>query len=86
MTGIVRFIRGLCGVVAILQVFGLLPAVGWLQNVRAVTGEMWVFLLIKLIALAVFAGLFFGLRPLVHKLHMRKHGSPHPALASKWSF
>jgi hypothetical protein len=86
MVGLVRIFRGFCGVVAILQVFGLLPVLSWLQNIGAVTAEMWIFLAIKLVALAAFAALFFGLRPLVHWLHMRKYGSPHPSLESIWSF
>ena len=86
MLNFLRFIRGIFGIVAIWQVFGLLPVAGWLKNLGGVTAEMWVFLAIKLFALFVFTVPFFALRTLINHLHSKKFGTPHPALASKWSF
>jgi hypothetical protein len=42
-------------------------------------------LVLKLILLLIFGGLFFGLRLFINKLHTKLQGSPHPALATKWS-
>jgi len=38
---------------------------------------------LKLAVLVVSGGLFFGLRKLINRLHEKKHGEPHPALAKK---
>lgn len=83
MFGFLRLIRGLCGLQFVLQIVGLLPVLTWLQQPDAVTGGMWAQVLIKAITLALFGWLFFWLRGVINRLHTRKHGVPHPALAEK---
>ena len=86
MIALVRIVRGIAGVVAVLQLFGLLPILSWLQDLSAVSGGMLAILVVKLIFLAIASAVFFSLRPLIHNMHARKHGVPHPALVSKWAF
>ena len=86
MFGLLRFIRGFCGLLFVMQIVGLLPVLTWLQQPDAVTDDMWAQVFIKVLALALFGSLFFGLRSIINRLHIRKHGVPHPALAEKqWS-
>ena len=84
--GLLRFIRGFCGVLFVMQIAGLLPVLTWLQQPDAVTDGIWVQVIIKVLALALFGSLFFGLRSIINRLHTMKYGVPHPALAeNKWS-
>jgi len=86
MFGLLRFIRGFCGFYFALQIFGLLPVFTWLQNPSAVTSGMWAHVFIKIILLALFGGLFFGLRKLINKFYLKKHGVLHPTLGDrKWA-
>lgn len=83
MFGLLRFIRGFCGLLFGMQIVGLLPVLTWLQQPDAVTGGMWAQVFIKVLALGLFGWLFFGLRSIINRLHTKKHGVPHPALAEK---
>lgn len=86
MFGLLRFIRGICGFLFAWQVVGLLPVLTWMQRPDAVTGGMWTRVLIKAIALVLFGWLFFWLRGAINRLHTKRHGAPHPALAeNKWA-
>jgi apolipoprotein N-acyltransferase len=86
MFGLLRFIRGFCGFCFALQIFGLFPVLTWLQNPGAVTSGMWAHVFIKIIFLALFGGLFFGLRKLLNKLYFKKYGGLHPILGDrKWA-
>ena len=82
---LLRIIRGIVGAIAGWQVIGLLPVAGWVQNLGAVTSAMWAIFVLKLVLLLVFGGLFFALRLLINRLHVRFQGSPHPALVKRWS-
>ncbi len=62
---------------------GLFPVITWLNQLEKVTDIMWLQLFFKVIAMALFGCLFFGLRSLTNKLHIKKHGVPHPALGEK---
>lgn len=83
MFGLLRLIRGFCGFLFAMQIFGLLPVLTWLQQPDAITGGMWALVTIKVLALALFGWLFFGLRSIINRLHTKKHGVPHPVLAEK---
>ncbi len=81
MFRVLRFIRGVCGFIFALQIFGLLPMYTWLLQPDAITGHMLALAFCKVIVLVVFGGLFFALRIIINRLHAKKHGVPHPALA-----
>ena len=83
MFGFLRIVRGFFGFLIVLQIFGLVPVLTWLQQPSAVTGSMYGQLLVKVIFLLLFGGLFFGLRSVINRLHLKKHGVPHPTLAEK---
>ena len=78
-----RLIRGICGFIFASQIIGLLPIITWAQEPNAVTGEMWALVFIKLGALLIFGWLFIWLRCVINRLHVKKFGKPHPALANK---
>lgn len=83
MFGILRLARGFCGLLFGMQVIGLLPVLTWVQQPDAVTGGLWAQVSIKVLTMALFGWLFFALRGLINRLHTKKHGVPHPALADK---
>ena len=83
MFGILRFIRGFCGLLFGMNIVGLLPLIGELLQPDADIGGIMAVVLIKLLAIALFGWLFFALRGLINRLHTKKHGVPHPALADK---
>lgn len=85
MFGLLRLIRGFFGFFAVLQVFGLLPVLSWLQDLGAVNAKMMALLVVKLLFMALSIGAFFGLRELINKLHIKRHGIQHPALVNKWA-
>jgi hypothetical protein len=87
---ILRFIRGIFGVVFATQVLQVLEAVlslAFKYDVVSVDlGKYFALLLIKTVVLIVSCFLFFWLRLLINKLYEKKHGTPHPALgAKKWN-
>lgn len=83
MLGFIRLIRGLCGFIFGMQIFGLLPVLTWLQQPDAVTGGMWAQVLVKILAMTLFGWLFFWLRGVINRLHTKTYGVPHPSLAEK---
>lgn len=83
MFGVLRFVRGVFGLLFGLQILGMLPILSWLQHPESVTGNMAALLLIKVLAALVCGALFFGLRALINRLYLRKHGVAHPTLANK---
>jgi hypothetical protein len=82
---LLRVIRAVFGFMAAWQILGLLPVVGWLQNIESASGGMWAIALVKIVMLLVFGTIFYGLRALINKLHFKKHGTQHPALVGRWS-
>lgn len=58
MIGVLRVIRGFVGSLVVLLLFGLVPVLTWLQQPSAVTGYMYAQLLVKVIFLLLFGGLF----------------------------
>lgn len=85
MFGILRFIRGFCGFIFAMQIVSLFSALSWLQQPSAITGNMLAMLFIKLIALVIFGAAFIYGRKGINYLYNKKHGIPHPSLATKWS-
>lgn len=87
MFGLLRLIRGVCGIVFTIQIYGLFPVITWLQQPEAITESMLAHILIKVLALALFGWLFFWLRNIINRLHIQKHGVLHPTLRKKkWAF
>jgi hypothetical protein len=85
MYTLIRLVRGFFGFVAAWQVLGLLPVLSWLQDIDAVNGNMMAILVVKILAMAMSFGAFFVLRTLINNLHMKRHGTQHPALIKKWA-
>ena len=83
MFGLLRTIRAFCGLIFAIQVVGLLSVFTWFQHPTVVTGSMLAMLLIKVITVVVFGGLFFWLRLAINRLHTKRYAMPHPALATK---
>ncbi len=86
MFGLLRFFRGVCGFVFALQVIHVIEAATRLLEPEAVVVDMGGFfalLLIKVVFLGASGLMFFWLRSVINRLHIRKHGVPHPALAKK---
>ena len=82
---LLRLLRGFFGFIAAWQVLGLLPVFSWLQDIDAVNGNMMAILVVKILAMGMSFGVFFILRTLINKLHMKRHGTQHPALIKKWA-
>jgi hypothetical protein len=85
MFGFLRAVRVICGLLFALQIVGLLPVFSWTNQPDAITAGMWAIVFIKVVLMAIFGGLFFGLRTLINHLHSKKHGAPHPALVKVWA-
>ena len=86
MFGLLRIIRGVCGFIFALQIFQVIEAVAWLFKPEAAgvdMGKFFALMLFKVTFLVVSGLLFFWLRGVINKLHMKKSGRPHPALAEK---
>lgn len=83
MFGFLRIVRAIAGLLFCLQIIGLLPVITWLQDASAVDGKMLAFLGFKVFLALVFGAIFFGMRSLINRLHIKKDGTPHPALANK---
>ncbi len=65
-----RLVRGVIGLFAAFQFFGVVRSIGEWQDEGA---------------LVVFAGLFVGLRSWINALHKKRHGMAHPALENPWA-
>lgn len=61
MSTVIRFFRVIVGLIAIWQVFGLLPIFTWLSNLHAVTVGMWITVAIKSFFMILFGGIYFWL-------------------------
>lgn len=84
--GLLRFIRGFCGFVFVWEILTLLPVLTWLQQPDAITGNMCARALPKVIALIAGGCLFFWLRDVINRLHIKKYGVPHPVLGKSKCF
>lgn len=80
--GALRVIRGIFGLVFAMQIFGILPSLGWLGQPDEVTNEMMGFFIIKLVTLVISGLIFHWLRSLINNLYAKKLGSQFPALIS----
>ena len=78
--GFFRTIRLIFGLISAWQIFGLFPIFTWFSDLSAVTGDMLTIVVVKLLVMLFFGGLFFGLRAFIHYLHNRWYGAPHPSL------
>ena len=79
-----RVVRGLIGFLILMQLFGLLINLLWLLPQPGPAPEYGIgSLLYRLALLLLSGGWFFGLRRIINRLHFKKHGVPHPALADQ---
>lgn len=83
MITLLRIVRGFFGLIFVWQILTLLPALGLLGSVLHMTGGELAMLAFKIVLGAISGALFFAMRPLINWLHVRKHGSPHPALGKR---
>ena len=80
-----RIIRGFFGFVFVLQIIGLLPALGLLANPGEITGGMLAVIFVKFLALVITGLIFFYGRTGINALHKKLKGEPHSSLKTKWS-
>lgn len=90
-----RIIRGIAGffglglIIPLARVlFLLLPLLfDRISNPDAFSGigEIDVPALMLLVAALICSAMFFGLRSVINKLHIRRHGVQHPALLKEWN-
>jgi hypothetical protein len=86
MFGLLRITRGFFGFLFISKTLQVTLAVATLMtsiNGSVDIGKFFALLLIELVALGISAFLFFWLRGFINRLHAKKTGFPHPALAQK---
>ncbi len=83
MMGLLRVVRGFVGFLLLMQIFGLVISLLWIQHPAAAHGHGLASVLSRFAFLLFSGGLFFGLRTVINRLHLKKHGVPHPALADK---
>lgn len=77
---LLRLLRGACGVVMGFQIIALLPVLTWVINPPVITDNIMNLITLRIILLVVFSLMFVELRKIIHKLHNRWYGSPHPKL------
>lgn len=89
MFALLRFVRGFIGLVFAFQVVHVIEAIALLlkpESSGAVTGAFLAIFLLKGVILLVSGLVFLWLRGLINRLHVNRHGVPHPSLAaSKWA-
>ena len=78
--GLLRSIRGLCGLVFGLQILHLIST--FLEVIGGGSTSLYVMML-KGIFLVVSGLLFFGLRWIINRLHLKLYGEIHPSLGKK---
>jgi hypothetical protein len=84
MIGLFRAVRGLIGLLIVLQLFGLVINLLWLlPQPGAAHAYGMGSLLYRLALLLVSGALFFGLRRIINRSYLRRHGVPHPTLADR---
>lgn len=90
MTGVsaLRIARGFVGFIGGWQLIGLLPAFSLIASSDSLanidTGKMAALFLVKLFVATVCFAIFFWLRHVINTIHVRRYGTPHPALTKKW--
>ncbi len=62
MPTLIKIIRLFFALIAIWQLFGLLPALSWLPDLPSIGSEVWALLMIKVGALVISAAIYFALR------------------------
>jgi len=81
-----RVARGIFLVLLAMQVLLLLPALSWLQQPSAVTGNMLAMFSLKSILVIVLGALFVLLHKQANKFYFKKNGADHPAITKIMSF
>lgn len=84
MIGLFRIARAFIGFLILLQIFGIAINLLWLLPKPDVANEYGIASLLYRSVLLLFScGLFFGIRRVINRLYLNRHGVPHPALAKK---
>lgn len=82
---LLRVVRGICGFVFALQAIHVVEAVAWLLKQGGPSpgvGSVLAVVTIKIIVIVIAGLLFFWLRRIINRLHVKKR-EPHPVLAEK---
>jgi hypothetical protein len=85
---LLRVVRGLCGYLSLSSLVSGAPTALLSLGTSGVSKGFQAELLVLSLILIIFLSgwLFFWLRGFINRLHAKKHGVPHPALAdSKWA-
>lgn len=80
-----RAIRGFIGLVATIYFIGAYQALRVTFVHGSTSPDDILILVVKSFACLICFGVFSALRKLIHHLHIRKYGYPHPTLRSGWS-
>jgi hypothetical protein len=84
---LLRIVRAFFGVVFASEILYIIEAVAYLfmslGTPAFVMGKFLALLVIKLLTLIGSGFAFMYLRKLINTLHEKKHGEPHPSLATK---
>jgi len=80
-----RTVRGITGVVAGWMTLGVaLAGIELLAGAEfARWPQAWAYLIVKIGFILILSALFYGIGKLIHFLHYRWHGTPHPALSQR---
>jgi len=82
--GFIRVLRGLIGLLLLMQIFGLIINLLWLlPNSGEAAGYGMGSIVYRLVLFLVSIGLFMGLRRVINRMYLKKHGVPHPTLAQR---
>lgn len=73
--------RVLWGIFFILQIFGIFASLVWLG--RSSESRDIILFLLRILALVVSGKIFFWLRGVIDRLHLKRYGVPHPSFAPK---
>lgn len=81
-----RLIRGFAGFIAGWQIVGLLPILSWIANYNPAADieNITTIIVMKSLSALLCFSVFFGLRSVINKLHLKRHGVQHPALVKRW--
>lgn len=80
-----RIIRGAFGLLTLWQIMGLLSVLVWIANGGDIDREVVAWMVVKLLALALFLALFFAVRGMVNWIHQKRHGPGAGPLLRRWS-
>jgi hypothetical protein len=81
---LLRSIRGVFGFIFGWQIVSLLPILTWFFQPASITDVMMAKVTVKIVIMVVFSLLFFLFGKIIHVLHNKWYGFPHPQLQKKF--